>query len=192
MLYTVAMGAIFGAFLAYLSASQTLFEEFYKVGDLFPMYFAILAFSIGFASFVNGSLVMRMGMRRLSALALTGNVCCSLLLVLLALKFDGLPPLWLMVSLFFINFFFVGILFGNLNSMAMVPLGEMAGLGAAIIGSLSSAFSVPIAIFIGSFIHTTITPVVIGFTCFGVIASVCVFFAGDRKEHRLFRRRKIR
>jgi DHA1 family bicyclomycin/chloramphenicol resistance-like MFS transporter len=65
MLYTVSMGFIFGAFLSYLSASQTIFEDFYQVGDLFPLYFAVLAFSIGFASFINGTLVMRLGMRKL-------------------------------------------------------------------------------------------------------------------------------
>lgn len=192
MLYTLAMGAIFGAFLAYLSSSQTIFEQLYGVGDRFPLYFALLAFSIGFASFVNGALVMRMGMRRLCALALTGNVAFSALLVMSAIYFNGLPPLWLLVTLFFINFFFVGILFGNLNSMAMVPLGEMAGLGAAIIGSLSSVFSVPIAIFIGYFLEDTITPVVLGFTGFGCVASACVYFAGERQYRLLFRRRKIR
>ncbi len=192
MLYTVAMGAIFGAFLAYLSASQTLFEEFYQVGNLFPLYFALLAFSIGFASFVNGALVMRFGMRKLCSVALSGNVICSLVLNIAAWYFDGLPPLWMLVSLFFINFFFVGILFGNLNSMAMVPLGNMAGLGAAIIGSLSSAFSVPIAIIIGAFIEQSVTPIVMGFLGFGIIASLCVYYAGDSSDLRLFRRRKIR
>lgn len=191
MLLTFAMGAIFGAFLSYLSASQTLFEDFYGVGELFPMYFALLAFSIGFASFINGALVMRMGMRRLCTIALWGNISCSAILVLIALEFNGLPPLALLVSMFFINFFFIGILFGNLNSMAMMPLGHIAGLGAAIIGSLSSAFSVPIAILVGSFIHTTVTPIVIGFLLFGIIASICFYFAKPSRSLPLMRRRKI-
>ena len=161
--YTLAMGCVFGAFLAYLSASQTIFESFYLVGDKFPLYFALLAFSIGFSSFVNGTLVMRLGMSKLCNIALVGMVLCSLAFFLICLRYEGLPPLALFVTTLFVTFFFIGILFGNLNSMAMLPLGEMAGLGAAIIGSLSSLFSVPIAIFIGQFIDTTVTPVSVGF-----------------------------
>ena len=172
------MGCVFGAFLAYLSASQTIFETFYLVGDKFPLYFALLAFSIGFSSFVNGTLVMRLGMSKLCNIALVGMVLCASGFVLICIAYDGLPPLALFVTTLFVTFFFIGILFGNLNSMAMLPLGEMAGLGAAIIGSLSSLFSVPIAIFIGQFIESTVTPISIGFLVFGVIAAICVFYAG--------------
>lgn len=174
MAYTLSMGFVFGAFLAYLSASQTLFVDIYRTGELFPLYFGVLAFSIGFASFINGALVMRLGMYRLSHMALLGMVVCALILLFLAIDYTGVPPLWMFVSTLFVTFFFIGILFGNLNAMAMLPLGEMAGVGAAIIGSLSSLFSVPIAIFIGSFIQTTITPVAIGFLVFGLLATIIV------------------
>ena len=177
--YTLAMGAIFGAFLAYLSASQTVFESIYLVGDLFPLYFACLAFSIGFASFVNGKLVMRMGMVKLSHIALVGMVASALVLVLCGLIWNGVPPLNVFVGVMFIMFFFIGILFGNLNSMAMLPLGHVAGLGAAVIGSLSSLISVPVAIFIGQFIETDIMPVAVGFLLFGIVATVFIRWAGS-------------
>ncbi|GAA0855031.1 multidrug effflux MFS transporter [Aliiglaciecola litoralis] len=182
MLYTLSMGFIFGAFLSYLSASQTLFEDFYDVGDWFPLYFALLAFSIGFASFINGALVMRLGMRKLCLWALCGNTLISFLLVLASFHFNGLPPLYLTVSLLFVNFFFIGILFGNLNSMAMLPLGHIAGLGAAIIGCLSSGFSVPIALFINSFVISGIEPIAIGFLTFAVVSLFCVLFAGKAEQ----------
>jgi DHA1 family bicyclomycin/chloramphenicol resistance-like MFS transporter len=184
MAYTLAMGFIFGAFLAYLSASQTIFQEIYQTAELFPLYFAVLAFSIGFASFVNGALVMRMGMHRLSYLALVGMVVCSIVLLALAFHYAGIPPLWMFITTLFVTFFFIGILFGNLNAMAMVPLGDMAGVGAAIIGSLSSLFSVPIAIFVSSFIQDSITPIAIGFTLFGVIATATVAVARPAKKIR--------
>jgi DHA1 family bicyclomycin/chloramphenicol resistance-like MFS transporter len=71
---------------------------------------------------------------------------------------------------FFAAFFCIGILFGNINAMAMQPLGDMAGIGAAIIGSLSSMISVPSAVFIGSFIEHTLTPIALGFMLFGAIS----------------------
>jgi DHA1 family bicyclomycin/chloramphenicol resistance-like MFS transporter len=72
MFYTIASGLIFGGFLAYIRASQTVFQHIYNTGDLFPVYFAMLAFTFGLASFVNGTLVMRLGMRKLCTWALIG------------------------------------------------------------------------------------------------------------------------
>ena len=82
----------------------------------------------------------------------------------------------------FVGFFFVGILFGNLNALAMQPLGEMAGLGAAIIGSLSSLFAVPIALFIDSFLDGNLYPIGFGFLAFFSLAFVSVRFA-DKDAH---------
>jgi DHA1 family bicyclomycin/chloramphenicol resistance-like MFS transporter len=80
--------------------------------------------------------------------------------------------LWQFVSVLFCAFFCIGILFGNVKAMAMQPLGDMAGLGAAIIGSLSSIISVPAAIFVSSFIDASITPVALGFLGFGSVSFV--------------------
>jgi DHA1 family bicyclomycin/chloramphenicol resistance-like MFS transporter len=172
MFYTLSSGTIFGGFLAYISSSQTLFQDIYNTGELFPMYFAMLAFSIGLASFINGNLVMRLGMRKLCTWAMIGWLVFSSVLTTLCLVYDGIPPLWQFVSVMFCAFFCIGILFGNVNAMAMQPLGEMAGLGAAIIGSLSSIISVPAAIFVSSFIDSSITPVALGFLGFGSVSFV--------------------
>ncbi|GGW91334.1 multidrug effflux MFS transporter [Alteromonas halophila] len=175
--YTLAMGCIFGAFLAYLSASQTIFQGYYQAGKLFPFIFATLAFSIGIASFFNGQMVMRFGMRTLCRVALVGVTVFAVIFNFILLSYAGLPPLWLTVMIMFTGFFFVGILFGNLNAMAMQPLGDMAGLGAAIIGSLSSLFSVPIALFVDSFLNGTLYPIGLGFLVFFVLAGICVRMA---------------
>lgn len=172
MFYTISSGIIFGAFLAYISSSQTLFQHIYDTGELFPMYFALLAFSIGLASFTNGNLVMRLGMRTLCTWAMVGWIFFSGILSVLCLTSDGVPPFWQFVTVLFCAFFCIGIMFGNINAMAMQPLGEMAGLGAAIIGSLSSIVSVPTALFVGSYIENSITPVALGFLGFGSLSFV--------------------
>lgn len=172
--YTIAMGCIFGSFLAYLSASQTIFQDFYHTGDWFPYIFATLAFSIGLASFFNGTMVMRFGMSKLVHVALYGVITFALIFSAVIWAYAGLPPLTTTLSIMFCGFFFVGILFGNLNAMAMQPLGDMAGLGAAIIGSFSSMIAVPVALFIDSFLTTTLTPIGFGFLGFFMLAFVAV------------------
>ena len=82
----------------------------------------------------------------------------------------------------FIGFFFVGILFGNLNAMAMQPLGDMAGLGAAIIGSFSSLFSVPVALFVDSFLNGNLMPIGWGFLVFFALSYASVRYAERVRE----------
>ena len=170
--YSIAMGCIFGAFLAYLSASQTIFQTIYDTKQNFPLIFALLAAAIGLASLFNGSLVMRLGMSKLCNAALIGSVLFSVVLFFVVYYFSGVPPIALFIGILFVGFFFIGILFGNLNAMAMQPLGAMAGLGAAVIGSISSLLSVPVALTIDHFLSTDLYPIAMGFLVFTSIATV--------------------
>ena len=171
---TMAMGCVFGAFLSYISASQTIFVGFYEVGDMFAYVFAFLTFSIGLASYMNSRIVMRWGMKKVTSMALYGVLVFSAVLVVEMVIFAGLPPLPLALITLFIGFFFVGLLFGNLNAIAMQPLGKLAGIGAAIIGSLSSIISVPVAMGIDAFLTDNLYPIAIGFLIFFSLAKLVI------------------
>jgi DHA1 family bicyclomycin/chloramphenicol resistance-like MFS transporter len=168
------MGFIFGAFLAYLSGAQTIFQGIYETGEYFPLLFAMLAFAIGAASLFNGIMVVRMGMLKLVGIAINMTVVYGFMLTGVTLWFDGVPPLWLFTSVMFFGFFFLGVLFGNLNSLAMVPLGHMAGVGAAFVGSFSSLLAVPIAMFINTFLDDNVLPIALGFLVFGSLSCFAV------------------
>jgi DHA1 family bicyclomycin/chloramphenicol resistance-like MFS transporter len=161
--YIIGIGCIFGAFLGYLGASQTIFVSFYNAGESFPYIFATLAFSIGCASLVNAQLVERYGMQHLCQLALRGHLLLSVAFVFGHLLAAPLAPLWFTLGVLFVNFFFVGILFGNINALAMEPLGQVAGVGAAILGAISSVIAVVIALFVDMFLQDTLVPIGIGF-----------------------------
>lgn len=171
---TLGMGFLFGAFLAYLSASQSIFQGIYDTGSNFPYLFAMLAFAIGVAAFFNGMMVMKLGMLRLINISLAMNVLFSLVLFSVTLFYDGVPPLVTFMSIMFLGFLFIGVLFGNLNSLAMIPVGHIAGVGAAFIGSLSSFLAVPFAIFINSFFEDNLIPIAIGFLVFSILTYVSV------------------
>ena len=160
--YTVSAGLVSGAFIGYLNSSQQIFQEQYALGELFPIIFATIAFSIGIASFLNARLVMRFGMRLLVRWSLLIIVGLAITMITLALIISGQPPLWLLMGYLMISFFCVGILFGNQNSLAMEPLGHMAGIGAAIVGALSTLISMALGTIIGQSYNGTIMPLVIG------------------------------
>ncbi|HKK11213.1 MAG TPA: hypothetical protein VJ945_00155, partial [Flavobacteriaceae bacterium] len=84
------------------------------------------------------------------------------------------PSIAVLIGFFVLQFFAVGLLFGNLRALAMEPLGHIAGIGAAINGFVSTVMAVPIANYIGSFVRTSVLPLFIGFSIFGLL-SVAVF-----------------
>ncbi|MDD3591258.1 MAG: hypothetical protein PHO65_01290 [Sulfurovum sp.] len=61
--------------------------------------------------------------------------------------------------------------------MAMEPLGHIAGIGAAVVGSLSTFISIPLGILIGRFYEGTILPLVAGFTLLGFFALLLFRYA---------------
>jgi len=177
--YTIAAGLIFGAFVGYLASAQQIFQELFALGQLFPIYFAVLALAIGGASYLNARLVMQHGMRRLSwrALQVLGGV--SLVYFGVAAALGGQPPLWTLMAWGMAAFFCMGILFGNFNAMAMEQLGHIAGVAAAVVGSLTTVISLVLGTWIGQSYDGTVLPLVGGFALLGA-ASILVMHWTER------------
>lgn len=175
--YTVSAGLIGGAFLGYLNSAQQIFQEQYGLGELFPLIFAVISFSIGLASLTNSRLVMRFGMRLLVNRALRLILLLACLALAVALFTNGQPPLWFLMAYLMTTFFGVGILFGNQNAVAMEPLGHLAGIGAAIVGSLSTLIQMPLGTIIGQNYNGTVTPLIIGMAILSTLAILVLVWA---------------
>ncbi|MCA9917399.1 MAG: multidrug effflux MFS transporter, partial [Anaerolineales bacterium] len=147
--YTIAAGLISGAFIGYINSAQQVFQELYAVGTLFPILFGVVASAIGLASLLNSRLVVQFGMRFLVRNALIAITALALIALGSFLFLDQSLPIWGFMTYLMLSFFCVGILFGNLNSLAMEPLGHLAGIGAAVVGALSTLFSFVLGTLIG-------------------------------------------
>lgn len=183
--YTLATGCVFGSFISYLGTSQQIFQEHYGTGKLFALYFGILAAGIGLASIVNAKLVMRFGMRNLSKWALRSGCGLSIAFLLVAWLLGGHPPLWAFVTFMTVLFFFNGLLFGNYNALAMEPMGHIAGVAAAVVGSLSSLVAVGTGTPIGQLYDGTVIPLIAGFAFMGVMALLITEWAESGRSARV-------
>jgi DHA1 family bicyclomycin/chloramphenicol resistance-like MFS transporter len=173
VIFTLFSGFITGSFMVYLSASQQIFEEQYHLKNEFPFIFAGLAISIGFATFLNGKLVVKYGMYTLVSVATV--VFTFIPIVYICLFSGGKNPNIVVLLVFFgLQFFSIGFLFGNTRALAMEPIGHIAGVGAAINGFTSTIMAVPIATFIGAYITNTALPLFIGFFICGVISLLLI------------------
>ncbi|MET0795160.1 MAG: multidrug effflux MFS transporter [Polyangiaceae bacterium] len=168
--YTLGSGFVFGGFISYLSMSQQVFQEQYGLGSKFPLFFGLLASSIGVASFANGNLVMRFGMRRLARTSLICNCVLCVCALLGCWALGGHPPLFAFVGFMMVCFFCNGLLFGNFTARAMEPVGHIAGVASAVIGSVSGMLALVHGTLFGRAYDGTVLPLVAGFTASGLLA----------------------
>ncbi|MGB5430296.1 multidrug effflux MFS transporter [Eudoraea sp.] len=182
MLFTVIWGFITGSFLVYLSTAQQIFQEQYALKESFPYIFAALAITIGAATLLNGTLVLRYGMLRLVTVAMAAYVLISLLYIVLFAS-SGNPSFGILLIFFAMQFFAVGFLFGNLRALAMEPVGHIAGIGAAITGFIATTMGVAISTYIGQFVIDSVLPMFIGFLICGLISfGVLAYFFLAKKS----------
>ena len=175
IIFTLISGLITGSFIVYLSASQQIFQQQYHLREEFPYIFAGLAITVGLATFLNGTFVLKYGMLKLVSVFI---VFFTLIPILYLFFFYGKPnPSIIILLLFFaVQFFSIGFLFGNLRALAMQPIGHIAGIGAAINGFVSTIMAVPIATYIGGFVTTSTLPLFVGFLVCGTLSILFLLF----------------
>ena len=185
--YTLISGFITGSFMVYLSSAQQIFHNQYSLQEEFPFIFAGLAISIGSATFLNGTLVLRFGMERIINTSVISYFFISLTYIILFYNTPN-PPVAILLAFFALQFFAIGFLFGNVRAMAMEPIGHIAGIGAAITGFISTMMAVPISVYIGKFVDQKALPLFIGFViCSFLSVLIIIYLRLDRKS----RERKI-
>ncbi len=185
-LFTLIWGFITGSFLVYLSTSQQIFQEQYALKESFPYIFGALAITIGTATLVNGTLVLRFGMLRLVSVSAIAYALVATTYV--ALFHDGVNPPFIILLLFCgLQFFAVGFLFGNLRAMAMEPVGHIAGIAAAITGFIATIMGVVISTFIGKYVIDSVLPMFIGFMVCGILSLLilAIFYFRRNKANRI-------
>ncbi len=170
--YAVSLGLVSSAFIAYLNMSQQILQVQYGLGVQYPLYFGALSLSLAAASFINGRIVLWLGMEALSLWALVSMCLISVAGSGWLVWSQTEPGLWGLLTYLAAMLFGFGILVSNLNALAMRSLGEIAGMGAAIVGALSTLISIPFAIWIGGFYAGSILPLTGGFALFSGLALV--------------------
>lgn len=177
--YITVAGFVFGSFVGYLTSAQQIFETIYGAGDLFPLYFGMLALALGGASVVNARIVIRFGMQAISVVALIVLALLSASGLAYAFVAGTTPEFWLFMSLMFPTFFCLGLVFGNVNALAMEPMGHIAGSAAAVISALNGLIAVAIGTIIGQSFDGTLVPLFAGF----LVAVIGSLAAIALKEH---------
>ncbi|WP_284163042.1 multidrug effflux MFS transporter [Frigidibacter sp. SD6-1] len=159
-LFTIVMTLGFGQMFALLSSIQQIFDQTYGKAESFPYWFALIAAFSASASFINGRLVGRLGMRKLVLIAYAGQFLLSATMVALFLSGGGS---FLAFYIWATSVFFIaGFTFGNLNALAMQTMGHVAGMATSVIAAISTMLAVAIAGPVGLAFDGTALPAMTG------------------------------
>ncbi|HEY0102379.1 MAG TPA: multidrug effflux MFS transporter [Brevundimonas sp.] len=173
--YTFAMTAISGSLFGFINSSQQIFFDVFNAEHLFTLVFGAVAGGIAVASLLNAKLVERLGSRLISHTALLGFIAMSAIHASVALS--GHETIWTFAVLQALTMFCFGFIAGNFGSMAMEPMGHIAGTASSAQGFISTTGGATLGFLIGQQFNGSAAPMAVGFVVLGVAALLCVLMA---------------
>ncbi|SLN38311.1 Bicyclomycin resistance protein [Falsiruegeria litorea R37] len=181
MVQTLALSILF----TMLTMVQPVYDVVYDRADSFPFWFGAVALISGSASLLNAMLVVRVGMRRLVTWTLGAQIVLSGTMV--ALTGVDLPMntgFALFVFWQSTVFFMAGMTIGNLQAIAMEPMGHIAGMAASVIGGISTILAAAIAAPVGLLFDGSLVPLTMALLVMCILGFALMVHMG-RVENRL-------
>ena len=169
LVQTLCMGILF----TMLTMVQPVFDIVHDRAESFPFWFGFVALISGSASLLNAALVVRVGMRRMVTWALGAQILITSCIILLNMANLSANVSFAVFVVWQTSVFFMaGVTMGNLNAIAMEPMGHIAGMAASVIGSIATVLAAVIAALVGLLFDGSITPLTTG------VLTMCVLGFG--------------
>ena len=175
--YTLMITFGFGAFLSFLASTELIFGDVYGRPGWFVPYFS--AFGLASAAVALGCnrVLYHLEARQLALGAGAAFVAISAVLFAVTVAGDGLPPFVLWMALFSLaNASYVAV-FPTAISLALEPMGKMAGTAAAVMGACGSLGGSLLASFTDRAIDGSVMPIGIAYFVYSLAALACQLWA---------------
>jgi MFS transporter, DHA1 family, multidrug resistance protein len=169
--YSLLLTAIFGVFSSYLASSERMVGDIFDRKSQFPVLFGVVGVAMGALSIVVGRRVERIGLVKVIRVAVGAYLTVGVLTFVISLTGQGVPSFWpfwiVLTGLLALH----NIVFPNVNSAAMIPLGQIAGTAGAVIGTVSTAGGAIVGAIIDTAFDGTVRPLSFSFMLSGIIAA---------------------
>jgi len=175
---TVIIAAIFG----YVAMVQQVFKDVLQRPTIMPTMFAVCAASMGLMSYINSAIVERVGMRIVSQTGLFLFIGLTLIHSIVA--WTGHENMVTFVALQSATMSCVGLMVANFGTMAMEPMGSIAGIAASLQGFVGTTGAALLGALVGRQFNGTTLPLATGSLLLGLIALVFVLIAEGGKLFR--------
>ena len=158
--------------MGFIISAQPIFAEVFDSRRNFGLLFALVASAMAAAAFTNSRLVMRFGMRRLAIAGLVTLVVLNLMH--LAVAWSGSEPLWGFVLMQMGSMAMFGFLGANLNTLAIEPLGHIAGTASSAIGLFTTVLGALLGFAVGQSFDGSVVPLTLAYVVLGSAALALV------------------
>ena len=175
--YMCASGIIFGSLFAFIAASEQIFDDVFGRGELFWAYFAGIAGGLAVMNYLNSRIVEYFGMRRISHTMIMIFIGSSLINLIYMNLFGG--NFWVFYGLFIVAFACFGMMGANFASLALEPMGDIAGTANAVYGFFTSTGASLIGLAIAQQFDGTVIPILTGYVGLGFV-SLAIILVTER------------
>lgn len=180
LVQSLCMGMLF----VMLIMIQPVYDIIFDRADSFPFWFGAVALVSGSASLLNAAVVVRVGMRRIVTWSLGVQIILSFAMIMLS-GFD--LPSGTMFGMFVVwqccLFFMAGTTLGNLNAIAMEPMGHIAGMAASVIGAIATVAAAAIAAPVGLLFDGSLLPLTGGVFAMSLVGFLLMLHMGRVEKH---------
>ncbi len=159
---TLAQTSMFGFFASYLASSQLIIDDVFGLGTWFPIIFGSQAALLGTSMLLNPRLLDRYGLRQVLRFVMASYCGATLVFAIIGIATAGRPPFWLFILGLAPILVAHAFVIPNLNAAAMMPMRNLAGTAAAIIGSISTLGGALIGAVIDQTYNGTVEPMMMG------------------------------
>ena len=171
--YTLMLTFGFGAFLSFLGSTELIFGDVYGRPGWFVPYFSAFGLTSAAGALGCNRLLHRMDARQLALGAGFAFVAIAGALFAVTVTADGLPAFGVWLALFSLaNVSYVGM-FPIAVSLALEPMGKMAGTAAAVVGAFGSLGGSVLASLTDRAIDGSVMPIGISYLVYSLAALMC-------------------
>lgn len=176
-LVALSITFISGSFYSFLGTTEYVFSRIYGNGGWFVPYFSMMAVVLGIISIGVTRVLKRVDTSRVVVVAAIGFVACALTSALMTVIWGGSPPFPVWLGLFSLNNAFAVVLFPSGISLALEPMGAVAGTAASAIGAVTAAAGAGLSAITDHRLEDSVVPLVTAYSLYGTIALVVLLVA---------------
>ncbi|NIZ09883.1 multidrug effflux MFS transporter [Pseudooceanicola sp. HF7] len=164
---------VFSMMFITISLIEPAFEQVFDRGEQFPYWFFGLGLMAASSSMVNAIFVGKYGMRKIITLAVGVFLVFSLAMLAVILSgYRGPAYFYIYLAWQATVYYQIGLTAGNLNALAMEPLGHIAGFAASVIGAVSTVSAAVLSTLIAQTFNGSLLPQVLSSTVLAALAFV--------------------
>ena len=175
--YMLANTFVFAAFYSFLASTELIFSAVYGQPEWFVPYFTAMSVAAALTAVGINRVLRSIEARRVALGAGTLYSALSAALLGVAVAGNGVPPLLLWLALFSIANCCHTAFFPTCISLALEPMGKLAGTASSVIVFSTSMLGALLASFTDRAIEDTVMPISIAYLGYSLIALACQLWA---------------